>query len=566
MKNLLAKFLALSAVVSFILSACSGTKVATLVTPAQITPQPTGDKTMYFGAGSESEQFMLKVSQPWFADTDWEAPFAKIGSVDQKVLLQSGKVVDKNGQAYNVILPASQIWASLGDTHKLLVDNTQPAFYTPMVVAGRKSIMDGLKWTGKAISVSDFVKAVENGTKAQTSNPMRSNSGAIAFIGIFNQFAGNDSTTPLSQEQVSDQALIEQVRKFYELVKHDSPSTGTMTNSCVADPDCEVMVTYESLVIEYNLAHSGEEPLAVAYLDDAFMYSDGTPRFVKQDLPGEEAKLTKFNEFLSYLQTDEARNKMIALGLRPGQGGLRLDQKDATIRRIFNPDWGILPTIKLQPITLPDGPVLEALFYTYQTEVRQPSDIVICADVSGSMTQNGGWEQLLEAFNIVFHKDTATANQLLAHPKDLTTVLLFTDHVVYTSETVAGGDYDKLAKIYDDTLMIQHGGTNMYACLEQALDIFAKHGVEPGRQRFLLAMTDGQSDGSVNGFRDRLSDFPDMRVVAVGFSDGADVNQLHSVVDPAGGKLILIGVSDGKENTIKAADLVEAMKSAVGSK
>src|SRR5689334_19204044 len=82
------------------------------LSPDQVTPQPTADKTMSFVIGSESEQFMLQVVQPWFQAQGWQAPYVKLGSVDQKILLQSGKVVDQNGQAYNVVLPASQIWTA----------------------------------------------------------------------------------------------------------------------------------------------------------------------------------------------------------------------------------------------------------------------------------------------------------------------------------------------------------------------------------------------------------------------------------------------------------------------
>src|SRR5262249_36278558 len=155
-------------------------------------------------------------------------------------------------------------------------------------------------------------------------------------------------------------------------------------SNCEAAPNCDFMITYETLVIQNNL-NPGNTPLHVAYISDVFMYSDATPQFVKNGLATDTEKQAIFNKFLAYMQTPEAVQKLIALGERPALGGLRLDESDATIRAVFNPDWGINPTIKLQPITLAEGPVLEQLFYNYQVAARPAYDMVMCIDRSGSM-------------------------------------------------------------------------------------------------------------------------------------------------------------------------------------
>ncbi|MFZ1042846.1 MAG: VWA domain-containing protein [Anaerolineales bacterium] len=548
------------------------------IAQAALTPVSAGPDTVHFVIGSENRAVMDDIVIPWFAQQKapdgsyWKADYKVLGSVDQKILLQSGKVSDANGVAFNVMWPANKTWSLIGDTHHLLVDNPSPAFYTPIVLAWPAGgSIDELGWTGKAISLDDVTAQVAAGKQLWTSNLTQSNSGAIFGIGLWNKYAGNDPTTPLTMDQVNDPTILAKVQKFYATVNHSASSTGYVTDNCRAAPNCDFLVTYETLAIQNNL-NPKQTKLHIAYISDVFMYSDATPQFVKNGLADDAAKQAIFNSFLTYMASPDGVQKLIAHGERPAQGGLRLDETDPTIRSIFNPDWGVNPTLKLQPITLPEGPVLEQLFYNYQVAARPAYDMVLCLDRSGSM-QGEKWNELMTGLSYITDPNLAKAQELLANPNDLTTFITFSSDVTPIA-TVQGADYGAFGKVYQSIAATGPGGnTDIYGCLSKALEQFAADPVLPGRKHLLLLMTDGQQtiNGTLNDYLARWQSIPDLSVIAVGIGidiTDIDVAQLHQIVDPMKGTVIVVNSSyqPAAWNEVQASDVLSAMKQAVGSK
>ena len=537
-----------------------------------------GPDRLHFVIGSENRAVMDDIVIPWFAQqqapdgSNWSADYKVLGSVDQKILLQSGKMVDTSGVPFNVMWPANKTWSLIGDTHHLLVDNPSPVFYTPIVLAWPAGgAIDQLGWTGKSISLDDVLAQINTGKKLWTSNLTQSNSGAIFGIGIWNKYAGNDPTSPLTLAQVNDPAILANVQKFYASVNHAASSTGYVTDNCQAAPNCDFLVTYETLAIQNNL-NAQKTKLHIAYISDVFMYSDATPQFVKNGLADDAAKQAVFNRFLAYMKTPEAIQKLIAHGERPAQGGLRLDETDTSVRSIFNPDWGVNPTLKLQPITLPEGPVLEQLFYNYQVAARPAYDMVLCLDRSGSM-QGDKWNELLTGLSYITDENKAQAQELLSNPKDLTTYITFSSDVTPIA-TVQGADYKTFGSVYQQIATVGAGGsTDIFGCLSKALDQFAADPVVPGRRHLLLLMTDGQQTmgGSLDDFVSRWQNVPDLNVIVVGIGvDIGDINlaQLHQIADPMKGTLIVVntGYKPAAWNEVAADNVLSAMKQAVGSK
>lgn len=538
---------------------------------------PAPRYTVHFLIGSENRAVMDKIVVPWFAQqkapdgTNWHADYMVLGSVEQKNLLQSGSIVDSDGTPFNVVWPANKTWALIGDTHHLLVDNPNPVFYTPIVLAWPvSSPIEKLNWTGKSISLDDVMAQVQAGRHLWTSNLTQSNSGAIFGIGIWNKYAGNDSNTPLTMDQVNDPAVLAKVRQFYASVNHAASSTGYVTNNCVVAPNCDFLITYETLAIQNNL-NPNNTPLHVAYISDVFMYSDATPQFVRNGLPDDAAKQSIFNAFLAYMQTSDGVQKLISLGERPAQGGLRLDETDPSVRSVFNPAWGIQPTIKLQPITLAEGPVLERLFYNYQVAARPAYDMVMCLDRSGSM-QGAKWDQVLTGLSYITDQTKATAQELLTNPEDLTTIITFSSQVTPIG-TVTGADYSRFAKIYQSIAATGAGGnTDIFGCLSKALDQFQHDPVMPGRQRLLFLMTDGQQTepDTIDDYLARRGNIPDLRIIVVGIGlqiSDIDVAQLHQIADPQGTVIVVnSGFKPSAWNELQANDVLSAMKMAIGSK
>ena len=170
MKNLKVALFTISVFI-FALSAC-GIQPGSqgLASTAPGTNISAGKYTLHFVIGSENRAVMDDIVIPWFAQqkapdgTNWKADYMVLGSVDQKILLQSGNVVDANGIAFNVIWPANKTWSLIGDTHHLLVDNPSPVFYTPIVLAWPvSSPIEQLAWKGKSISLDDVMAQVQAG-------------------------------------------------------------------------------------------------------------------------------------------------------------------------------------------------------------------------------------------------------------------------------------------------------------------------------------------------------------------------------------------------------------------
>ena len=262
---------------------------------------------------------------------------------------------------------------------------------------------------------------------------------------------------------------------------------------------------------------------------------------------------------------------MISLGERPAQTGLRLDETDLSVHSVFNTDWGVEPIIKLQPITLPEGPVLEQLFYNYQVAARPSYDMVACLDSSGSMGDANKWTELIQGLSYITDKDQATAHQLLANPSDLSTFITFSSDVNYVSPVVKGADYTAFKSAFDTINSGgPGGGTDIFGCLSHALDLFEQHPQVEGRQHLLVLMTDGQqsSDNTITDYLNRWHDVKSLRVIAVGIGDDVDMDQLHQIVDPMEGQLIFTShtITATKWNEISASDIDDAMKQAIGSK
>jgi ABC-type glycerol-3-phosphate transport system substrate-binding protein len=91
-----------------LLAACSTSSATPGTSSIPLPPVSSGDQTLYFVMGSENEAVMQNIVQPWFKQQGWTANYTKLGSVDQKILLQSGQMVDSRGVAFNVMWLANK--------------------------------------------------------------------------------------------------------------------------------------------------------------------------------------------------------------------------------------------------------------------------------------------------------------------------------------------------------------------------------------------------------------------------------------------------------------------------
>jgi Ca-activated chloride channel family protein len=511
----------------------------------------TDPKSLNFVAGSEQESVLSSIVKPWCDQHGYTCTYTLKGSVDQARLLSSGST------NYDAYWFASTVFLQVGDRNSVLQD-VKPMFLTPVVYAGWRSEMQKLGLVGKTdIGIGDILKAVESGqTTVWVTNPTQSNSGATVLFGFMNYFAGNGPGEALTQAQLDSPAVEDGIKRFIRAMDQTPPSTGTLMNDCIARPGaCRTMFTYEDLVIEKNqeLVRAGKEPLYTVYPRGSLAISDAPLGFFPHGNNSDAGKKKAFDELQSYLLTSpEGQAKLLGLGRRPATSiGLSLSNPDL---KVFNPDWGIQANLHEQGIQFPATPIILSALDRYQTDYRRPVDAYYCLDGSGSMADNGGWSGVEAAGHQIFDQDKAAENFLQTHPQDRTTVAIFNTGITGGSPwTVNGNDAGALGQLAQK---IEHynagGGTNMYACLEKAVQELGQPSAE--RKRLVILMTDGVSD---TGDRDRAlaalkkAAIP---VVAIAFGNDIDEKQLREVADTTGGAYF------------KQQDLVTALRQAAGYK
>lgn len=389
--------------------------------------------------------------------------------------------------------------------------------------------------------------------KAWITNPTQSNSGATAYFGFLNYFAGNPPGKALTQEQLDSEPVRTGITRLVSNFPHTPPSTKTMMDECVASPDrCEAVFTYEALVIELNRERvgRGEEPMTVVYPQGSLAFADSPLGFLPHGDNSE--KRANFEKLQKYLLSQEAQQALLQLGRRPvNSSGLSLQNvpKDV-LDNVFRADWGIVTDRQEQPIRFPSASVIESALYNYNTEYRLPGNFVYCIDGSGSM-QGAGWDGVVKAADILFNPDNAKKYMLLANPRDSTTVFIFDGGIKGGPWTVDGNKRDDLLGLRQQITDTSPGGeTSIRGCLAQAAEVFRCYGGDD-RKKSVVLMTDGQDGSYDNAPIDELAAMG-IPVIAIGFGN-VDEHDLRDVI-----------VAKTNGTFIHKDDVVSALRDAAG--
>lgn len=493
-------------------------------------------------AGSEHDAVFEQVVQPWCRDQKLTCTMTRLGSVDQARLLESGDA------PYDGFWFASSLFQQLGDTaHRLR--QVQPMFSTPLVFAGPRSELDALGFTGREVGVEEILAAVEaKKTTTWMTNPTQSNSGATVLLGFLNYFAGNDPGVPLTRPQLDSEQVRAGITRLTRAFGKTPPSTGLLMDECLATPQqCKTMFTYEDLVIERNqrLVRAGKEPLYAIYPKGALAISDAPLGFLPHgDNP---EKLANFRELQDFLLSADTQQRLVQLGRRPITSiGLSLP---GAPRAVFDPAWGIRATITDQPITYPAAPVIDAALENYQTVYRTPTDLVYCIDASGSMADNGGWDGVQRAVDLLFDPVQSKKYLLQIGPHDRTAVLLF-NHTTAPARWTGGNAAPDLRSLRDAVRARKPGGnTGIYRCLDAAADQFTG-AADPERKRLVILMTDGADTEGGRGLDDIAR--TGVPVVVIGFGSAVQQDTLRTIAERTGGSYITTD------------DMVAALRQATG--
>lgn len=487
-------------------------------------------------AGSEQRQIIDEVLAPWCKSKGYACQFDTKGSVDQARLLAGG------GGDYDAFWFASDVFRRLGDPQNKKLKDVKSVFTTPVVFAGWKSHMQSLGFLGKPVTTADVFDAVTSGrARTWATNPTQSNSGATAYLGFLSHLAGNGPGKVLTAAQLKSAKVQDGIKRFVRAIGQTPASTDDLMVQCRAAPDqCKSVFTYEALIVQHNkeLVAAGQEPFYAVYPQGTLAIADAPLGFLPRGGAADAAKRKVLLEMQQFLLSPEGQEQVVSRGRRPASSiGLTLSNPD---KSIFNPDWGIQPTLREQVMRFPAEPVIRQALDDYDLKFRRPVDRIYCFDGSGSMDGNSGWTQMTQGAGgnpavtyLLFNPAGQDEYMLKASPQDRTTVLLFS-HEIRNQWTVEGNDPAKL-KGLEESINNERpdGGTAIYDCIKHAGEIFAST-PQDGRKRLIVVMSDGQNQDGTPSF-DQIPR-PTVPVFTVAFGDDADTATLEEIANSTGGQ------------------------------
>ncbi|WP_413993250.1 substrate-binding domain-containing protein [Labrys okinawensis] len=491
-------------------------------------------------AGSENQPFEPLV-QEFCKSEGAKCTFKYEGSLDIGFGLKS----TSDPLQADVVWPAASIWIDVFDESRK-VKHLQSISQSPVLLGVRKAKAEALGWTKRDVTTADILQAVKDGKlKFLMSSATQSNSGAGVYLAMLNAAVGRGDV--LTEADLADPTVRDKARTLLSGVQRSSGSSGWLSNLFL-DMDArgeqaDAMWNYEVTLKETNeaLVKRGSDPLWLIYPKDGVAISDGPMGYLDR---GRGADVETFVTGLEkFLLSADAQKRIAAIGRRVGPGS------GAVATPV--PEWNLDTSRAVTALRPPDPKVIFNALNLYQEALRRPSLTALCLDISGSM-QGPGISQLHDAMSFLFTPEQ-TRNLLVQWTPD--------DHIVAIPFSSGAGDPQtgtgapadqKRLKQWGNSLEAD-GGTDMYACVEAALQTMTPD-LDSGKYLpAILIMTDGRSEGDLEGFiaqwKSRGRGIP---IFGVTFGD-ADTAQLDRLATATGGR-----VFDGRSS------LAEAFRAARG--
>ncbi len=457
------------------------------------------------------------------------------GSLDIALGLKPG--ADLGADA---VWPAASIWVDLFDTGRR-VTSLKSIAQMPVILGVRRSKAEALGWIGKPVTTKDILAAVEGGKlKFLMTSATQSNSGASAYLAMLATALGKDLIEPADLDRAD---VRNTVRGLLKGVERSAGSSGWLAELYLAGEDkgqhFDAMWNYEAIIKETNdtLRAKGREPLYAIYPQDGVAVADSPLGYVDRGRGKDVANF--FDELRAYLLSPDVQAKIAATGRR-----VELAQPAASVADTAT---NLDPRRKVNVVRPPEPSVIEKALGLYQEALRRPSLTAMCLDVSGSMGENGGEGQLLEAMKFVL-SPARTRALFVQWTRDDTILLMPFDGRVRWVAKASGSESDQDQLLQKALQLRANDGTDFYTCAAQALQQM-KPELDKGEDLpAIVIMTDGQSQGSLDEFRSAWeADGRRVPVFGITFGSDADRSQLDTLASLTGGR-----VFDGTKSLMEA--------------
>ena len=440
------------------------------------------------------------------------------------------------GEQFDAVWLSNSIWMYVVDSSKVKISDTKSTSINPIVFGIKKSKAQELGFVDKEIYTKDIVDAVQSGKlKFSMSNPVTTNSGASAYLGILTTLAGNPEV--LTSEMLQNEELKEKLKTFFSGLERSSGDEDYLEEMFV-NGDYEAAFTYESSIININkkLEKANKETLYAVYPRDGVSISDSPIGYIDQK---DEDKKETYDKLVNFLLSKEGQNLLAKMGRRTWYGGVT-DKADT---KIFNPDWGINTKEYISPLKYPSTSVIKEALILYQEALRKPVHVVFCLDYSGSM-YGEGIEQLRDAMDFIL-TDRAAEEMLQFTGEDIIDVIPFASS--YKNSWHAASE-EEIAKLLENIKQEEPGGgTALYPATGEALRLLKDEDTTKYNTS-VIVMTDGA--GNIGYFRDLESYYKNnnltIPIYSIKFASASE-RQLKDMAKLSNGK-----VFDGTYDLVEA--------------
>ena len=439
-------------------------------------------------------------------------------------------------EKYDAVWLSNSIWMYSIDSSKVRITDTKSTSINPIVFGIRKSKAEELGFFNREIYTQDIVDAVQNKKlKFSMSNPVTTNSGASAYLGILTNLAGSPEV--LTNEMVQDESLKGKLKDFFSGVERSAGDEDYLEKMFVKG-DYEAVFSYESSIININkkLEKDKKEILYAVYPVDGVSISDSPIGYIDQK---DSVKKEQYDKLVQYLLGNDGQKLLANYGRRTWYGGVttKADQD------VFNSKWGIDTTKYISPLKYPSTSVIKQALALYQSSIRKPVHVVFCLDYSGSMYG----ERMTDLENAMDYLLSSRAEQDLLQfsNDDIVDVIPFSSSydLVWHSES-----REQLAQVLEKIKnRSPGGGTALFPSIEKALELL-KNADRNAYNTSIVVMTDGE--GNIGNYADLKKYYKklDMDIPVYSIKFGAsDEGQLKQISSLTNGK-----VFDGTTSLIDA--------------
>ena len=440
-----------------------------------------------------------------------------------------------NKENYDAVWISNSIWLYMIDDG-IKISNSKYTSINPVIFGITKSKAKELGWTDKEVYTKDIVDAISNGKlKFNMSNPISTNSGATAYLGLLSTLAGNPEV--LKRENLEDKELKENLRTLFAGLERSSGSEEFL-EELFFKGDYEAIVTYESSIININkeLEKQGKETLYAIYPVDGVAIADSPFAYI--DNKNESAKEI-FLDLQSYLLSNEGQELLQEKGRRTWYGGIKADVD----KKVFNPELGIDTTKYISPTKYPNTEVIKLALNLYQTELRKPVRVAFCLDYSGSMFGQG-YTELVNAMNYILSEEAAN-DFLQFSERDKIDIIPFETTVMKSYNTSDGSKTESLLAGIRN--LRPSGSTALYPAIIEALNQVKNEDLDEYNVS-IIVMTDGE--GNIGTYRELENTYKsinkDIPIYSIMFGS-ATQRQLQTIANLSNAKIF-----DGKSDLKKA--------------